>query len=78
MLGVILTLVAAGMYYVPAHPQAPEPATGSIYPKELHGTVVYWKKAEVIAHRIISISAISSFGAGFLILWRLGLMGRRA
>jgi hypothetical protein len=65
------------MYYIPAHPRTPDQISGSIYPKELHGTIIYRKKSEVIAHRVISISAICSFGVGFFIVWRLGLMNRR-
>lgn len=76
ILAVIFTVAGACMYYIPAHPQTAQPSSGNIYPKELHGTTIYWKRSEVIAHEILSALAISFFGVGFFLLWRLGLMKR--
>ena len=75
-LAVVFTVACACMYYVPEHPQTARPASSDIYPKQLHGTTVYWNKTEVIVYRTLSILAVSFYIASFFIAWRLGLMSR--
>jgi hypothetical protein len=50
----------------------PRPDLGSVYAVQNHYTVIYWNETQLLAHRALSVAAVSLFAFAFLIGVRLG------
>jgi hypothetical protein len=72
VLAVLCTIASASLYYLPDLPRMPRPDLGGVYAVQNHYTVIYWNEKQLLAHRALSVAAVSLFAFAFLIGVRLG------
>ena len=69
--GLASGLISGSVYVWPNIPRIPRPASGNIFPVNMHGTTIYWSEVELLTHRWLACLAgvliVAAFGTDRLV-----------